>query len=57
MEAWLKANHREASPRFMLGESYGTNRAAAIVKTFKDFRFDGVMLVALASGPSAKSTS
>jgi carboxypeptidase C (cathepsin A) len=50
MEAWLKANHREASPRFMLGESYGTNRAAAIVKTFRDFRLDGVMLVALAAG-------
>lgn len=51
MEAWLKANHREASPRYMLGESYGTNRAAAIVKTFnKDFRLDGVMLVALAAG-------
>jgi carboxypeptidase C (cathepsin A) len=50
IEAWLKANHREASPRFMLGESYGTNRAAAIVKTFKDLRFDGVMLVALAAG-------
>ena len=50
MEAWLKANHREASPRFMLGESYGTNRAAAIVKGFQDFRLDGVMLVALAAG-------
>ncbi len=51
MEAWLKANHREASPRYMLGESYGTNRAAAIVKTYaKDFRLDGVLLVALAAG-------
>jgi carboxypeptidase C (cathepsin A) len=46
---WLKANHREASPRFMLGESYGTNRAAAIVKNGKDLPFDGILLVALAS--------
>ena len=46
---WLKAHHREASPRYMLGESYGTNRAAAIVKNGKDLPFDGVMLVALAA--------
>ena len=46
---WLKSHHREASPRYMLGESYGTNRAAAIVKNGKDLPFDGVMLVALAA--------
>jgi carboxypeptidase C (cathepsin A) len=46
---WLKAHHREASPRYMLGESYGTNRAAAIVKNGGDLPFDGVMLVALAA--------
>ncbi len=46
---WLKANHREASPRYILGESYGTMRAAAIIKNAKDFHFDGVLLVALAS--------
>ncbi|THD50705.1 hypothetical protein [Phenylobacterium sp.] len=44
---WLKAHHREASPRYMLGESYGTTRAAAIVKNGKDLPFDGVLLVAL----------
>ena len=46
---WLKAHHREASPRYMLGESYGTNRAAAIVKNGQDLPFDGVLLVALAA--------
>jgi carboxypeptidase C (cathepsin A) len=46
---WLKANHREASPRYLMGESYGTNRAAAIVRNGKDLPFDGVMLVALAA--------
>ena len=47
---WLKANHREASPRYLAGESYGTNRAAAIVRNGKDLPFDGVMLIALAAG-------
>ena len=46
---WLKSHHREASPRYMLGESYGTNRAAAIVKNGQDLPFDGVLLVALAA--------
>ena len=42
---WLKANHREASPRYLAGESYGTVRAALIVKA--GMRFDGVLLIAL----------
>jgi carboxypeptidase C (cathepsin A) len=45
---WLKANHREASPRYLTGESYGTTRAAMILKDDKDLPFDGVLLVALA---------
>jgi carboxypeptidase C (cathepsin A) len=51
---WLKANHREASPRYLMGESYGTNRAAAIVRNSKDLSFDGVMLVAMAAGVSGR---
>ena len=47
IEEWLKANHREASPRFMLGESYGTARAAAILKYAKALKVDGVALVAV----------
>ena len=47
--AWLKEHHREQSPRYLAGESYGTMRAAAIVKTFKDLRFDGVLLIAVAA--------
>ena len=42
---WLKANHREASPRYLAGESYGTVRAALIVGA--GLRFDGVLLIAL----------
>lgn len=45
---WLKANHREASPRYLAGESYGTTRAANIIKISQDLPFDGVLLVALA---------
>ena len=47
---WLAAHHREASPRYLMGESYGANRAAAIVRSGKDLAFDGVMLVAMAAG-------
>ncbi|MFN3514815.1 MAG: S10 family serine carboxypeptidase-like protein [Phenylobacterium sp.] len=47
IEDWLKANDRQASPRYLMGESYGTTRAAMIVKLAKDLPFDGVMLVAL----------
>lgn len=46
---WLKQNHREASPRYLVGESYGTVRAALIIKDSKDLAFDGVALVALAA--------
>ena len=48
IQAWLKANGREASPRFLAGESYGTTRAATIVGISKDLPFNGVLLIALA---------
>lgn len=48
IQAWLKANGREASPRYLAGESYGTTRAASIVKISPDLPFDGVLLIALA---------
>jgi carboxypeptidase C (cathepsin A) len=47
IKQWLKANQREASPRYMTGESYGTTRAAMILKVVPDLKFDGVALVAL----------
>lgn len=46
--AWLRVNHREASPRFLMGESYGTIRAGLILARVPKLRFDGVLLV---SGP------
>jgi len=48
IQGWLKANGREASPRYLAGESYGTTRAASIVKISRDLPFDGVLLIALA---------
>ena len=46
---WLRANHREASPRYLAGESYGTSRAATIVGMAQDLPLDGVLLIALAA--------
>jgi carboxypeptidase C (cathepsin A) len=48
IEHWLKAHHREASPRYLLGESYGTDRAGRLIERNQELRFDGVILVALA---------
>ena len=46
---WLKANGRETSPRYLIGESYGTVRAPAIAAAYPELKLDGVMLVALVS--------
>lgn len=45
IEQWLRANGRETSPRYVMGESYGTVRAGLIVEQVKTLRLDGVMLV------------
>lgn len=50
IEHWLKANHREASPRFLVGESYGTSRAALILRHRPELRFDGVVLISGGTG-------
>lgn len=41
---WLKVHHRENSPRYLIGESYGTIRCAAILKYAPTLRFKGVIL-------------
>ncbi|MFD2137495.1 S10 family peptidase [Novosphingobium resinovorum] len=53
IEAWIKANDRTASPRVLVGESYGTSRALAIVN--EDMKAKkplpaGVVLLSLAIG-------
>jgi carboxypeptidase C (cathepsin A) len=55
--AWLKAHHREASPRYLAGESYGTTRAPLILNYTPDLKFDGVLLISgggSRSGPNAR---
>jgi carboxypeptidase C (cathepsin A) len=47
IQEWLAAHHRESSPRYLAGESYGTMRASLILRDSKDLPFDGVMLIAL----------
>lgn len=48
---WLKAHGREASPRYVLGQSYGTTRAALIAHHGADLNLDGVLLFALVARP------
>ncbi|HVS77893.1 MAG TPA: hypothetical protein VHE11_13235 [Steroidobacteraceae bacterium] len=48
IQHWLQAHHREASPRYLLGESYGTDRVGTMLAHDRPLRFDGVILVALA---------
>ncbi|WP_369059517.1 hypothetical protein ABOZ73_18215 [Caulobacter sp. 73W] len=45
LTAWCKANGREASPKFVLGESYGTLRAAFMAgQLAKTLPLDGVFI-------------
>ena len=46
VETWLKAKGREASPRYVLGESYGTLRAALMAGRLSEtLPLDGVLLM------------
>ncbi|WP_269714797.1 S10 family serine carboxypeptidase-like protein [Caulobacter sp. NIBR2454] len=47
IEQWLKTNRRQSSPRYILGQSYGTTRAALIAKDAAALKLDGVLLFAL----------
>jgi carboxypeptidase C (cathepsin A) len=45
---WVSANGRWASPKFLIGESYGTTRASGLVHHLQDrhgMYFNGVMLI------------
>jgi carboxypeptidase C (cathepsin A) len=49
---YLDDNHRWASPKYLLGESYGTTRAAGLVRYLQARRslaFNGVILVSVAT--------
>ena len=53
---WLKLHHREGSPLFLCGESYGTTRAGLIVKYAPELKFSGVLLVSGGSGSTGPNT-
>lgn len=54
IERWLKDNNREVSPRYLVGESYGTVRSAAILRDFQSrLRFNGLVQVAVVTGLAA----
>jgi carboxypeptidase C (cathepsin A) len=47
---WLRRHGREASPRYLAGQSYGTVRAATMLAEDAELAFDGVLLFALVGG-------
>jgi carboxypeptidase C (cathepsin A) len=47
IDMWLAKHGRERSPRYIAGESYGTNRIGLIYKAHPDVKFDGILLVAV----------
>lgn len=50
VETWIKTNGREASPKYLLGESYGTIRAALMAgELAKTMPLDGVVLMGQAT--------
>jgi carboxypeptidase C (cathepsin A) len=60
IQSWLKAHGRDASPRFLCGESYGTVRAGQIIylgHQAKDLAFDGVLLFSLPGRPGTEELS
>lgn len=52
IEHWLTRHHRWNSPRYLIGESYGTDRVGTMLARGQRLRFQGVVLIALAV-PSA----
>lgn len=44
---WLDDNGRQDAPRYVLGQSYGTLRAAELTRVAPDLKIDGILLFAL----------
>src|SRR5206468_4295633 len=51
---WLREKGRESSPRYLIGESYGTTRIGAILSNHKDLKFDGIVLISAVGGSSTR---
>ena len=58
---WVTANNRWQSPKFLAGESYGTTRAAALMRELEggwtDISFNGVILISSVLDFSLNDTS
>ena len=50
IQRWIAANHRDASPRFLFGESYGTTRSAVLANLLETagVSLNGVVLLSSA---------
>jgi carboxypeptidase C (cathepsin A) len=53
---WLKVHHREASPRFLAGESYGATRAGLLLKYAPDLKWSGVLLISGGGGRAGSNS-
>ena len=53
MNTWLDEHDRRASPLFVMGESYGATRVAAILARAEDLHFSGALLLSAALDYSA----
>jgi carboxypeptidase C (cathepsin A) len=56
---WLKVHRREASPRYLTGESYGATRAGLILKYAPELKWNGVLLISGGgrAGPNSREIS
>jgi carboxypeptidase C (cathepsin A) len=54
---WLAANGRKQSPRYLLGHSYGTTRAAMIVKNYPELDLDGLLLISLVANAGGRDAA
>ena len=53
IQRWLAKYGRQRSPRYLIGESYGTTRIAAILRNHQDVKFDGVVLISTVAGSAS----
>lgn len=50
IDRWLAKNGRTPSPKYLIGESYGTVRIGAILQQFPAAKYDGIVLVSAVAG-------
>ena len=53
---WLKTHNREQSPRYLIGESYGTSRIGTLLANHPDIKWDGVVMISGVAGNSGVQT-